>query len=163
MSHWSPAGRAVSSFPRALPSRLSISRLVVDVGDATRLRSISVAFELRRKIDARQRVISKIESEEEGKERKGEKKRGDQIRSKRETAKVIARQPPFSDSTPRPLPFWPSFFDDVRVVVSPISYRTSIVNQNAALPRAKVPNKIHKFPLYCTRGGFRQKFPKFRK
>ena len=60
-------------------------------------------------------------------------------------------------------PFCPSFSDDVRVVVSPISHYSSIVNQNAALPGTKVPNKIHKFPLYYVRGGFRQKFSKFRK
>lgn len=160
MSHWSPAGRAVSSFPRAL---LRDSWSPVWRGGyrqrATRV-CVSIVFLTQRKIDARQRDLNNIQKK---------RAREEMVRSKRLTAKVIARQPPFCNSTSCATYFSPlsptrpfQFFDDT-VVVSPITHHGSIVNQNAALSGTKVPNKIHKFPLYCAHGGFRQKFSKFRK
>lgn len=126
---------------------------------ATRL-YVSIVFLTRRKIDS---VISRRYRKREREKRWSDRnaKQLKWLHVKHLSATLRHALPSFLLSLSSTRPFYSSLFDDT--VVSPITHHGSIVNQNAALSGTKVPNKIHKFPPYCARSGFRQKFPKFRK
>lgn len=146
-------------------SRLSIFRMAwwIDTGDARRVsmcRSCSWRGEKSTRGSAISRRWRKREREKRWSDRNAKQLKW--LHVNHLSATLRRALPSFLLPLFPTRPFCPSFFDDT-IVASPITHHDSIVNQNAALSGTKVPNKIHKFPLYCARSGFRQKFSKFRK